>query len=64
MSFKWKKDVKPIASGDIYYDLTGGGYIKPEDFLEDEDAQKVNDALKLIMNFIEEMKENEFIELM
>lgn len=48
---KFKKGVS-INTSEFWYDLTDGGYIKPENLLEDpEEAKKVNEAIKLLMKF-------------
>lgn len=41
-----------VTSEDFWYDLAYGGYIKPEDCLEDAlDAEKVNAAVKILKEF-------------
>ena len=48
---KIKKGLE-ISTGEFWYDLTDGGYIKPEEICENkEDAQKVNEAIKIIRDF-------------
>lgn len=38
---------------DLFYDLTDGRYIKPEELLEDQElAQRVNEAAKLVASFL------------
>ena len=61
---KFKKDVESVATDNFWYDLTDGGYIKPEKFLEEEDAKKVNEAVDLLREFLSGMEENEFLEYM
>jgi hypothetical protein len=39
------------ATADFYYDLFDGGYIKPEHFIDEESAHKVNEAMELIRQF-------------
>lgn len=49
---KFKKDSKTIAlSEDFFYMLEGGGWIKPEYYLEEEDAKRVREAIDLIVQF-------------
>lgn len=48
---KFKKEIEQIYTSDFWYDLTDGGYIKPELLLEDEDAKKVQEAIDLLMEF-------------
>lgn len=43
-------DKMPITE-DFFYMLNGGGWIKPEDYLELEDAVRVKEAIKLIAQF-------------
>ena len=46
-----KKGLK-ISTTDFWYDLTSGGYIKPDEICEKKkDAEKVNDAIKIIEDF-------------
>lgn len=43
-----------VSTSDFWYDLMDGGYLKPEEILEDEkDVKAVNDAIKVLMNFKE-----------
>lgn len=43
-----------VSTSDFWYDLTDGGYLNPEEILEDEkDVKAVNDAIKVLMNFKE-----------
>lgn len=47
-----------VSSGDFWYDLTDGGYIKPEDICElKEDANRVNEAVKIVREFQESCEE-------
>lgn len=41
------------ANDDFYYNLTSGGYLKPEDFLNEEDARRVRIAAQLLEEFEE-----------
>lgn len=51
-----KYKVDKIFSDDIYYDLFQGGYIRPENILDSpEEAQKVNDAIKVIEDFFNDL---------
>ena len=61
---KFKDDVQPIGSGDFFYDLTDGGYIKPEEILEFEDALKVKEAVDTILRFRQEMEDKGLLEEM
>lgn len=58
---KFKDDVKSIYTSDPFYDLFMGGYINPYEILESEDAERVNDAVDLILQFLDEAKDNYII---
>ena len=62
--FKFKEGAKAeIGSEDPFYALSFGGYLKPEDVLEDPiQAQEVKKAVKLVQNFIQACQDNEIIE--
>lgn len=46
------KDNCEASSDDFWYDLTSGGYLKPEDILEDqEDVQRVKNAVQVLTEF-------------
>lgn len=59
---KIKLDAVPIATSDFFYDLFDGGYIDPDDVLEIEDAERVNEAVQLILEFREILEDNDMIE--
>lgn len=58
-----KENVEPVFSTDFWYDLVDGGYIKPEDFLQSEDAKKVVEAITLLHEFRTTLEINELLEL-
>ena len=46
------KDGLEISTGEFWYDLADGGYLKPEEILVDEkDVQAVKQAIKIIREF-------------
>lgn len=46
------KDGCEASTSEFWYDLTSGGYLEPEEILENpEDAKKVREAIKIIMEF-------------
>ena len=45
------KDGAIISTGEFWYDLVEGGYIKPEEILEPDDAKKLKDAIEIIISF-------------
>ena len=48
---KIKKDCN-VSSSDFWYDLTCGGYLKPEDICESkEDAKRITDAIAVVKDF-------------
>lgn len=52
---KFKKDCETMQiCDDFFYYLNCGGWLKPEDYLEKEDADKINEAIKLIAQFEQE----------
>ena len=55
MEWKFKKDIEPQGSSDgFWYDITDGGYIRPEEILDDEEqVEKVNAAVDLLIDFEE-----------
>ena len=46
ISSKWTPE-----NGDFWYDLSKGGYLNPEDFLEGKDLKKVINALTTLEVF-------------
>lgn len=48
---KIKKGI-PVSTSDFWYDLTDGGYLKPEELcINKKDAEKVNQAIAVIEDF-------------
>lgn len=59
---EYQKDVK-IVTDDFWYDLTDGGYIKPEEILADgKDIAKIKDAIETIARWKFDMEEKGIIE--
>lgn len=56
-----KTDVEEYVSNDPYYDLFEGGYINPKQFLEEESAQKVREAMNIVKEFISLLEEEELL---
>lgn len=61
---KFKENAKPVSSSDLYYDLFAGGYINPDKLLEAEDAERVNNAIALVEEFLNELENNDLLEEM
>lgn len=59
---KFKKDAELVVASDFFYDLTDGGYIRPEDMLEPKDAARVRAAIELITQFRDEAEDNDLLE--
>lgn len=59
MKFKFKPNAEcNFGSEDLFYSLTDGGYIVPEDLLVDsQQAEAVREAAKLVKEFLEEVNE-------
>ena len=52
-----KKDAS-IQTSDFWYDLTDGGYIEPDNICEFQaDADKVNSAVRVIIEFYQACEE-------
>jgi hypothetical protein len=51
--FELKDGVSTRWSEEVYYDLTDGGYLKPEDFLKNEkDIVEVLKALEIVKKYV------------
>ena len=49
---KFKKDAEPMGiSEDFFYMIADGGWCKPENFLEEDDAKKVREAINIIKQY-------------
>jgi hypothetical protein len=58
----FKKIKEPLHTDDFWYDLFHGGYIKPENLLQNkDDVAKIKDAMQLLLQFKEELEEKEII---
>ena len=63
MAMKFKADVEPTATCDFWYDLFEGGYLKPARFLEDpEEAKRIEEARKLLMEYKCELMDSGLVE--
>lgn len=59
MEFKIKPGVQ-VHSEDFWYDLTYGGYIKPEEIIEDpEQVLELKKAIKIVLSFQEALDDIE-----
>ena len=63
MDWKFKQDAQPQGSSDgFWYDLIYGGYIKPEEILEDgEQLKQLQSAIDLVSSFESALEENELL---
>lgn len=49
---KFKEGAEPTAlTDDFWYMIYGGGWCKPENFLEDDDAKRLREAIELIAQY-------------
>lgn len=56
------KETKIETTDGFWYDITDGGYIKPEEVLVDQErAQKLNDAITLLRDWYNELIEDEIL---
>ena len=64
MEWKFKKDAEKQGSSDgFWYDLTSGGYIKPEEVLEDEkQLEKLNNAIDIVLSFEKSLEKADLLE--
>ena len=63
IEWKFKKDPKPQGEGDFWYDLTNGGYIKPEDVLADAtQLAELQKAIAILESFQDALAEAELLE--
>ena len=62
MKWKFKKNAEPQGSGDFWYDITDGGYIKPQDVLSDKvQLKKLQQAVELVKSFQYALTESELL---
>jgi hypothetical protein len=63
MDWKFKEDAEPQGSSDgFWYDITSGGYIKPEAVLADsEQLAQLKAALELVCSFETALEDNELL---
>ncbi len=60
---KFKKDARPRGiSEDFFYMINGGGWMRPEEYLEEDDAKRVREAIELIDKYQEQGMEEGFFE--
>jgi len=58
----FKKNAR-ISTSDFLYDLFDGGYIKPEKLLKNkDDINRVNEAMKVIEEFIDAAEAQDVVE--
>lgn len=57
---KLKEDLVLVELDDIYYDVFDGGYLKPDRVLQDqEDIDRVNEAIEVMEEYFEFLQENQ-----
>lgn len=57
-------ELETVGTSDFYYDLFSGGYIEPEDYLEEISAKKVREAINIINQYESLLEDNNLIEEM
>ena len=63
MKFEFNNLEQPVYSQDFLYDLTIGGYINPFKMLKDKNqAEKVEEAIKLVKDFLTQAENNGLLE--
>ena len=60
---KFRRGAGKVWSSEFWYDLTLGGYIKPEEMLEPDDAVRVTAAIAVIEEFEKEAQEVGLLEI-
>ena len=62
MEEKYKIE-EPIYSSDFWYDLTHGGYITPSEILNDDKRAKLlENAIELLMEWQQELYDDDMLE--
>ncbi len=65
IEWKLKEDYEVVGTSEMYYDLFDGGYIDPENFLDDEEQiKKINDAIKTVESYLKFLEDNGAIEIL
>lgn len=64
IKWKLKEDATPQGSSDgFWYDLTDGGYIRPDELIDDKDQlKKVLEAIQMLRSLEEALNDAELIE--
>ena len=61
---EFKENAEIIDTSDFWYDLFDGGYIEPEKLLiNEEDIEKINNAIKILKRFNIELENKGLINL-
>jgi len=57
------KPTTPIhETGDIYYDIFQGGYLKFADYLEEPELTRALEAVQFISNFVDTLENKDLIQ--
>lgn len=63
IEFNFKEVEEPVWTDDPWYDLTDGGYIRPEELLIDEEQiKKVQESVDILSAFLQQAYEKGVIE--
>ena len=57
-------NLESVGTSDFYYDLFLGGYFNPENFLDENSAKKVKEAIRIINQYESLLEDNDLIEEM
>lgn len=61
---KLKENAPILETGDFWYDLFQGGYVKIEEYLEGEELERVKQAVETLEDFYSTLEDEELIEEM
>ena len=63
MNWKFKKDAEPQGSSSgFWYDITMGGYVRPESVLEDKkQLEELNNAINLVRSFESALEDEDLL---
>jgi len=63
INWEFKEDAEQQGGSDgFWYDITDGGYIRPEELLKNEEQiKKINEAIDIVMSFEKALEDNDLI---
>lgn len=63
-NMKIKENAPILETGDFWYDLFAGGYIKVADYLDEPELTKLLEAKQMLEDFRDSLEDNDLIELL